>query len=409
MLTSNIAASLRRSADSPAGMASHPADLPAPMMATGRYRAPMPTLFTSALVVAALLAAFVSRSIPVAVAALVAALLLVARHLPLLSSSRRIERQVSILYVLVLTAALPVAALRNETALLHYTVAIVAFGCAYVLTRDMVLYRRISEWVLWAALGLVFAYLATSGLGGFPLERMIPGWSSNAITSLLIVLQANACIARYFVKREASLLIPLLTLAVCLVGYGRGSILAAAIIVVVNVLALLAPGRSTRAGWLIALITATAIIAGLHYSDEIGLFLEANTKLGSGLYDFHRARIIDEYVNRLDGISLLIGADYWGTSIERVYNGNPHNSVIRAHHLFGIGYVLLVLAVPLLLMPHRLPLAATLYAGALLAVVLLRAFTEPVLFPTILDLFYFGSCLVVGKAQFAACAGSHPR
>ncbi|MDO9027820.1 MAG: hypothetical protein Q7U68_03050, partial [Candidatus Roizmanbacteria bacterium] len=131
------------------------------------------------------------------------------------------------------------------------------------------------------------------------------------------------------------------------------------------------------------------------FGEEIIGFINSNTKLGSGLYDATRDQMMTDYVNQIDGTSLLIGADYQGTSIAQDYNNNPHSSYIRAHHIFGIFYLLLMILMPVVTIWRGHVLSVKLFSGLMLVLILLRSATEPLIFATIFDLFYFSICFVL--------------
>jgi hypothetical protein len=186
-----------------------------------------------------------------------------------------------------------------------------------------------------------------------------------------------------------------LTLGICIVGYGRGSILSTLAIIAVNFITFSLRKNPRQFFAAIGLLAVTAVWLAAAYGDQISYFVEANTKIGSGLYDQHRDAIIKDYSRLIDDDSLLIltGADYKGTVIEADYNNNPHNSYIRAHHIFGLPYLMLMLSFPLLAFA-RLPWRLRAYPLALVTVMLFRAATEPILFPTMLDVFYFAVCFL---------------
>lgn len=355
-----------------------------------------------ATVLAFVLLAFALRSAVLAAVATVAGLWLILRHLGAWSAASSSERVSSALLVLLLTLSLPVAALRQPTAIAHFAISMLALGIAFAITRDIAVYLRASAWVVWSTQVAVFAFLAVHGLDDFPLEHILPETSSNGITSYLVALQANYCIVRFLLRGRATLVTPLITLAICVVGYGRGSILAATAIVAVNAVACLDSRRALRSVALLALATALAAWIYQRHGDAVATFVEVNTKIGSGLVDQHRERQIAEYLERVDGLTLLIGAEYEGTSIASEYNNNPHNAFIRGHHIFGLGYIVLVTVLPFAMTSARLPRTRRLYAHALVVVVLFRAFTEPILFPTALDTIYFALCFVLARAAGSA-------
>lgn len=355
-------------------------------------------LFASVLLVL-IVVAVTTRSMVMSAGALVAGLLLILRGVGTLVAAPRREKYLLVATCALMTVTLPFAVLRSETALVHFFVVVLSLLTAYLVTRSVDAYFIASRTALYISLGAVSAYLATSGLDSFPLERMIPDSSSNGITSYLVILQANYCVARYLAKGKLPFLSTLLTLGICVVGYGRGSILSAVVIIAVNFITFSLRKSPRHFFAAIALFAGVAVWLGIAYGDDISYFVEANTKIGSGLYDQHRDSIIKDYGRLIDENSLLIltGADYKGTVIEADYNMNPHNSYIRAHHIFGLPYVMLMLLFPFLA-SARLPWRARVYPLALVAVMLFRAATEPILFPTMLDVFFFSVCFLMPQA-----------
>lgn len=352
-------------------------------------------IFSSALLTLFVLAV-ATHSLVLSAAALGGAFFLVLRNLNALVAVAPRHRTMLLLAGALLTLTLPFALLRSETAFLHYFVSLLTMLTAYLLTRWRDNYFRASRLVLYGSLGCVAGYLMTTGVQGFPLENMIPDSSSNGITSYLIILQANFCVASYLIRRKIPVFTPLLTLAICVVGYGRGSILSAVMIIVINIIAFSV--RNGGRNFLMA--TGLCAVLVMAYGDDITLFVEANTKIGSGLYDGSREAMIKEYGNLLerDEYKIITGADYKGTVIDSDYYGNPHNSYIRAHHIFGLPFLLLVLSFPFLASRGQ-GIAARVYPFALLAVMLFRAATEPILFPTMLDVFFFSTCFLMGMPK----------
>jgi hypothetical protein len=150
--------------------------------------------------------------------------------------------------------------------------------------------------------------------------------------------------------------------------------------------------RLWRAGFLLlfAAIAATLVWRGGEILDTI----TAHTKLSVGLVDIHREQILDDYVGKIDGLTLVFGMDYAGTIIESIYNNNPHNSYIRVHSFFGLPALMAALLSPLLVLFARKTIAARLVFFYFISMATLRATSEPILFPTLLDFFYFGYFLM---------------
>lgn len=354
------------------------------------------TLMAAAVLLLVLLT-FATRHPVLAAAAIPAALLLVAEHWLRGWEVAPRERLAIGLVVAVVGLSAPLAVARDLAAAAHAASVLLALAMAVALTRDLAHFAAVLRMVLVTVLTAVALFLARSGLADFPLERLLPNSSSNGITSYLVVLQSAYGIACWRAHRRAPLLTPLATLVVCVVGYGRGSILAAAALVGLSYASLLSPRRPWRA------LTALLLLAGLggsvlqRHGDDIAAFVELNTKIGAGLQDEHRRIQIDAYLGRVDGVSLLAGAGYAGTPIETDYNRNPHNSYIRAHHIFGLPYLAAMLLFPLLLAGRSLFTGGNGLPALYLLVMLLRAVTEPVLFPTLLDVAFLASGLAMAR------------
>ncbi|MES2319254.1 MAG: hypothetical protein V4631_17385 [Pseudomonadota bacterium] len=330
------------------------------------------------------------------------AFMLVLWRLDLFRSASNPERVLMGLFMLTLAVCLPLAAVRSVTAVFHAAEALLAMGAAFVLTRQPERYLVASRISLLTVQVGVFAFLCLHGWDNFPLENMIGEQSSNGITSYMIILQANYSAFNFIVRRRASTVTSLLTLVVCIVGYGRGSILASMGIVVINLLSFLTLRSMSGALWraLAGLLIVGAV--GMLYSDDIVFFLEANTKLGSGLFDSARERILIDYAGKIDAVTFVTGADYDGTSIPSEFRGNPHNSYIRAHHIFGVFYLLALSLFPLAIFWTRKAWPVKLYCSAVLALVLFRASTEPLLFPSLFDFYFFALFFGLSAPAFAA-------
>lgn len=362
-----------------------------------KHGALLETLFLVLLVVA-----FAFRSIALALIFAVSIALLLGAGVRLLAKGSNRENIAMIAFGAILTIALPVSVMRNETAIVHYFVATSAMAAAFVLTRNLPAYRKASRFTLVAAQCGVLLYLMQHGLANFPLENMLPDSSANGVTSYLIVLQLNYCLINYLQAGRFAWFTSLITFGIAIIGYSRGSILAAVAILMINFMFAAFAGSRGR---LIAVVASSIAVLGfvaIQYGDAISGFVVANTKLGSGLYDLHRTEIISDYLHSMNGLTLITGAEYQGTVIANEYNGNPHNSFIRAHHIFGLPYLLAICAFPLYLCNRRHRQSVKIYAASLGFVLLFRTATEPVLFPTILDVLFFAGCFALARTPQSA-------
>lgn len=357
---------------------------------------------------AVLIVAFASTLAPLQAVYLIVAFLVVLVRLDDFRSASNVEAALIGMLLLTVAICLPVSALRHPPALAHFLVTIISIGAAFVLTRDRERYLMASRVTLLMVQAGVFAYLSVRGFDNFPLENMIFDSSSNGITSYMIILQANYSAYNFIMYRRAANLTSVLTLIICIIGYGRGSILAALLIVVINILSYISWRSYLSAIMRIVTVLAVSMVVALFYSEDIADFVEANTKIGSGLYDEARERILYEYIAKIDATTLVTGAEYDGTSIPTDFRGNPHNSYVRAHHIFGLPYLLALMIFPLTLLWVRQSWSVKLFCAGMLVAVLFRATTEPVLFPTVFDFYFFAFCFGLTGQAGAARAPAAP-
>ena len=225
----------------------------------------------------------------------------------------------------------------------------------------------------------------------FPLEDFLQGRaSSNVVTSFLIVLQVAYSAITFIHLSKITWITPLATFAICIVGYGRGSILASLMLLLTLMLIhIFRIRRSIKNTIFIgASILILCCLGAIFYIDAL-FIIAGNTKLGAGLVDDSRLIMIIDYLSVLNGSSLLLGASYAGTSIEILFGNNPHNSFIRAHHMMGVFYFLFIMSLPIFLISIQKKWLVLFSSGAFFLIIFFRAFSEPILFPTPIDYYFY--------------------
>lgn len=223
-----------------------------------------------------------------------------------------------------------------------------------------------------------------------PFGEVIPGSSTNGIPSYLIVLQVTLSIVTFLARHQLPLISPILTLMVAFFGLGRGSLVASALILVASVLCNFILGKVSmlqRALVIICLVAGLVTIA-LNWSLLLEVIVDG-TKLREGLYDPYRMEIFYQYLDKIDAWSLISGAEYTGTVIESQYNENPHIAFIRTHAYFGLIGLLLVILSPALIVISNRSRSDKIVVFIFIGFAFFRALSEPILFPTLLDFFYF--------------------
>ncbi|WP_419673474.1 hypothetical protein [Aliarcobacter butzleri] len=132
---------------------------------------------------------------------------------------------------------------------------------------------------------------------------------------------------------------------------------------------------------------STIILAIISFPFIVELY--QNTKLASG-FDSPRWLILNEYLGKIDLIDLFFGLSYENTIIEKFYNNNPHIAFIRAHNMLGLFYLLALMYLIISRMFYII-ISKNFINWLLLLIIfniLLRAITEPILFPTLFDFLF---------------------
>lgn len=324
---------------------------------------------------------------------------LVAKNINLVAGLDRSARVIIYSYATIVTLSVAIKFFFQPIILAQTILVVFSIIPALILTKNLRVFVKASGISIYFYQIFTIAYSFIHGLEQFPVvvpfENLIPGSSANGITSYLILLQVNYSICYYLYKNKIDLISPLFTLGVALLGFGRGSILAAMLIVVVSLFFWIFKKKGMRIFGYLTLIFLFIFFIFLKYQTQIAEFLVANTKLSAGLVDDSRAQILRDYIQKINFLTFFVGTDYSNTSIVNLYGGNPHNSFIRAHHIFGLPYLLFVVFIPALVIFKRELLLDILFFGALFLVLYFRIFSEPIIFPTIFDFFYWTPLIII--------------
>ncbi|CAM3789386.1 hypothetical protein SAMN05216575_101126 [Ectopseudomonas alcaliphila] len=262
--------------------------------------------------------------------------------------------------------------------------------------------------VFWFFWGVTLCLWGVHRNSAEPLGEIISGSSTNGIPSYFIVLQVAVSLAFLLCHSRLPILTPIATLVVAFLGLGRGSIVVALALLMASLAFnfLFFYGRSILVRGalcsLLSLVSVISLIVGFYVlGDFLSAYIE-RSKFSSGLMDPYRALILSEYLDRLDFLGVLFGGSYEGTVIDLKYDGNPHVAFIRTHAFYGLPGLLLVLFSPFILFFARRPLRFRVVGFSFLCLLLVRALTEPILFPTLLDFFYLYIFFIFFKVHAVA-------
>ena len=283
---------------------------------------------------------------------------------------------------------------HGASPIFYFFATVATFFAAQALSRKpAAVLLRAHRWLYWVSLAAIAWILHTYWGFPEPFGMVIEGSSTNGIPAYLIVLQIGLSLCTYTVKGRLPVFTPFLTGAVAFFGNGRGSLVVAGLIIAATfVLNLVAQGgHQSRRSWRVyfLLVFAAMAVALALYGEELFDLVSSYTKLSVGLVDTNRLEIWDHYSARINPYTFFMGADYAGTVIDYQYRGNPHIAYIRTHAFFGLPVTVLALLSPLLVLFARKTVTAKMVFLSLIGLAALRAASEPIFFPTLLDLFYF--------------------
>lgn len=239
-----------------------------------------------------------------------------------------------------------------------------------------------------------------------PLGSIIPWASRNGITSVLIVVQLTFSLVFFFYKRRLPLISSLLVVIICWYGLGRGSIVVSLLLLLFGIYFNVFSSKSLVLKFFVfACLLCVSYIIYDGKMEIIDVIYEniQRTQFGQGITDDARAGINREYLSGLDFFTFLGGASYDDTIIEKYYGGNPHNSFIRLHSFYGFFGIVFLAFVIIIVAFIRRSITQKLVTMVILVLILFRAVTEPILFPTALDLFFSIIVLVYLKKSTRNC------
>lgn len=249
------------------------------------------------------------------------------------------------------------------------------------------------KYLFWILVTLTFIGVVANHDSVAPLEGLIEGTSTNGIPAYIIVVYIAFALASICSSWSVPVLPALATLVIAIIGLGRGSIIVSTLLVLFSLGFKLVTSKvgSLYKYFMVFFVTVIAIILMPFNFSELQLLFDEmilSSKFSDGVLDEHRGRMIADYLGKINGSSLILGADFAGTSIIERYGGNPHNSYIRAHSFYGIWGLVAIFLPLILVFVKKIKWTLKLTFLFLLMCALARAMSEPIFFPSALDFFY---------------------
>ncbi len=218
-------------------------------------------------------------------------------------------------------------------------------------------------------------------------ENLFEGISANYVSVVLIMNISVLQLIQYRQNESYSLVIPFLSLILVVFAMGRAGILILTILFV-NTLIHRWKGMGWKKRILIALLMIVPpvllVIAKWDVFVEIFNTADVFTKFQKdGLVSYSRNIIINEYLDNINWKTAFFGYNFIDNYWFIHYGQNPHNSFIRLHYFAGI------LLVPLLFLiaiaAVRLVTKKNVFTALLLLAIMVRAWTDSIIFLSIYD------------------------
>lgn len=253
----------------------------------------------------------------------------------------------------------------------------------------LVFSSKIAYWIF-ALFSLLSYYLYKDELE--PFSHVVAGSSTNGIPSYLLVLQISYSLFYFIENRRFPVKSAVITLLVAILGIGRGSIFSSLLVLFFTLgynfyFDILRLAGKRLFFLFLALVFVFLVI--IFNFDFVYAYLASSTKAFHGISDPYRERIFSEYVQGLSWWQLFLGGTYEGTVINIQYDDNPHIAFVRSHAYMGLFYTLIVLFSPFVLFVFKARLRLKFVFFSFIAVFIFRALSEPIVFPTTLDFYYF--------------------
>ncbi|GAA4046844.1 hypothetical protein [Parerythrobacter jejuensis] len=352
--------------------------------------------------------AFALQSIITLVGGVAICLAFVVRHAHLLPVSSRTVTNCLMVLLLFFPAFLKPG--HGFSPVFYFFATAVTFVTAYTMSRFSAAALHLAATILYFVLAALVGIVLYIYWGSpTPFAEVIEGSSTNGIPAYMIIVQTFLCVTTFVMHGRAPLVTPIITFLIAFYGSGRGSLVVGSLLVMGGLAFNLFPRKVPFIYRLLLMAISIAAMAQLAiYAVELFDYVSRYTKLSVGISDRNREAIIASYLSKIDVFTFFIGADYSGTLIEFKHEGNPHIAYIRTHSFFGIFPTLMAALSPLIIFFARGPWSLKLPIGFYVGMAAVRAATEPVLFPTLLDVFFFLMILMFFRARDAA-ESSRPR
>lgn len=225
------------------------------------------------------------------------------------------------------------------------------------------------------------------------LNNFLPLSSRNYISSFFIFSSIYIYVSCLNYNKKIRFHPTIITLVVSFLSYGRSSIIASSLLLIIVFLYKFSNKQILYKLVLILLFILMMIII----YNFLAPFIINNTKFEQGLKS-PRIEMNIAYMKNLSWLNLMIGYDYTKIPIISTYGGNPHNSYIDLHYDIGLGFILFILITIIYFLKGILSIKnKNIFIVGLSLVFLFRGFFDIIVFTGLFDFVFFYSILSINK------------
>lgn len=272
--------------------------------------------------------------------------------------------------------------------------AFVLMLSAYWLTRqDVMLVSSAAFCSLMIFYTFFFCSLWWYGSKPEDIDKFFIGESRNYVSAMAFFLQLIYSASKYRANLKLPVVTPFITGLIAFLCFGRAGVALALAFVMVSLVVYSWQSRGGMKAFLI-LQLLIAVAFAVYNHGVILEYLVNSTKFREGL-NTPRIAMVEEYFSGMDFVGFMLGRDISNLPTVVEYGGNPHNSFIYGHYLYGFVYVVLLAWLFSVFFYYCCLRRGYALYGLFVVFFLVRILTDQMSLPGVFDLFFYYIYFVV--------------
>lgn len=276
----------------------------------------------------------------------------------------------------------------NTEGLFNTVGTIILFLLSYWLARqDFILVKKIS--LVSLLVFYVFFVLAMLIYGFSPdnINNYLVNSSRNVVSAIALFLQIMYSASYFRVNYKLPNVTPVITLILAIISFGRTGIALSAALVLLSAIVYFWERKIAYKSFVLFVLFCFVLFSYQYYS-YVEYFIFTNTSFKSGL-ETPRVEMIKDYFFNFDFFDFLLGRDLLSLPIISVYGGNPHNSFVYGHSLYGVFYFISMVWLLFFIFKSFISCKHSIVYIALLLIFLIRISMDKLSLPGVFDYIIF--------------------